>query len=106
MIKAKRRPKATPMDADLLELVAAQFRALAEPARLAMLQQLHVGEASVNELSEGTGFSQANTSKHLSMLHAAGFLKRTKRGTSVVYSIADPMVHELCNLMCARVSKL
>lgn len=106
MIKARRKPKAILMDAKLLESVAGQFRALAEPARLAMLQRLQAGEASVNELSEGTGFSQANTSKHLSMLHAAGFLKRSKRGTSVVYSIADPIVHELCNLMCARVGRL
>jgi len=89
----------------MLEAVAAQFRALSEPARLSLLQELQQGEATVNELTQSSGFSQANTSKHLAMLHAAGFLVRKKRGTSVRYSIADPIVNELCRLMCARVGK-
>jgi DNA-binding transcriptional ArsR family regulator len=92
------------MSPQTLEAVAAQFRALAEPTRLALLQELQSGELSVNELTAAAGFSQANTSKHLAVLYAADFLRRRKQGTTVLYSIADPMVHELCKLMCARVS--
>ena len=98
---AARRKKA--MDPSMLEAVALQFRALAEPARLALLQELQNGEASVSALTESSGFSQANTSKHLSILHSTGFLARRKQGTMVLYRVADPFVHELCNLMCARV---
>lgn len=97
-------PKHKPMSEALLEAVALRFRALAEPARLRILQQLLSGERSVNELTEATGFSQANTSKHLATLCAAGFLERRKEGATVYHAIADPVVHELCDLMCARIA--
>jgi len=100
------KPQQGAMSPRMLDAVALQFRALSEPARLALLQLLRRGEASVNALTAASGFSQANTSKHLSMLHAAGFLNRRKQGTTVLYAIADPVVHELCNLMCARVKQL
>jgi DNA-binding transcriptional ArsR family regulator len=92
------------MSEALIEAVANRFRALGEPARLRILQQLLSGERSVNDLTEATGLSQTNTSKHLATLHAAGFLERRKTGTSVYYAIADPVVHQLCALMCARIT--
>ena len=39
-------------------------------------------ESSVGELTEILGTSQQNVSKHLSALHAEGFVSRRKRGTS------------------------
>jgi DNA-binding transcriptional ArsR family regulator len=102
MSMAKSRDKA--MDGPMLEAVAGQFRALSEPARLALLQELLRGEASVNDLTAASGFSQANTSRHLSVLHGAGFLVRRKQGTTVFYRIADPVVKQLCDIMCARVA--
>lgn len=96
--------KTKPMSDALLEAVAVRFRALAEPARLRILQQLLTRERSVNDLTEATGLSQANTSKHLATLCAAGFISRRKEGTTVYHAIADPTVHELCDLMCARIA--
>jgi DNA-binding transcriptional ArsR family regulator len=96
------RPK--PMSDALIDAVAFRFRALAEPARLRILRQLLAGERSVNELTEATGLSQANTSKHLATLTASGFLTRRKEGTTVYHAIADPVVHDLCDLMCTRIS--
>lgn len=96
--------KPKPMSDALLEAVALRFRALAEPARLRILQHLLSGERSVNDLTEASGLSQANTSKHLATLHAAGFVARRKEGTSVYHAIADPVVHDLCELMCARIT--
>ncbi len=93
-----------PMSDALIEAVAHRFRALAEPARLRILQHLLSGERSVNELTQGAGLSQANTSKHLAVLHIAGFVERRKEGTTVYYTIADPSVHAMCDLMCTRVS--
>jgi ArsR family transcriptional regulator len=97
-------PKPKPMSDVLVDAVALRFRALAEPARLRILQHLLAGERSVNELTEASGLSQANTSKHLATLHAAGFVARRKEGTTVYHAIADPVVHELCELMCARIT--
>lgn len=83
-----------------MEQIAARFRALSEPTRLAVLQELKSGERTVGQLVDAVGLSQANVSKQLAVLRDAGFLRREQRGTSAVYSIGDPMVMELCRLMC------
>jgi len=90
---------------EALEQIAARFRALSEPTRLAIVQELKSSERTVGELVEAVGLSQANVSKQLSVLRAAGFLRRTQRGTSAVYSISDPLVMELCKLMCDGMNK-
>lgn len=88
-----------------VELVARRFRALGEPTRVRLLDALRGGSMTVQELTEATGGSQQNTSKHLLLLHGAGILRREKRGASVVYSISDPVVFELCDLVCGALRR-
>ena len=90
------------MSAEALELVAARFRAMGEPLRLRILQELEQGESSVSALAERIGSTQPNVSKHLRVLQDAGLLKRRQQGNSAFYSIADPMVFELCEMICSR----
>lgn len=90
------------MSAEALELVAARFRAMGEPLRLRILQELEQGESSVSALAETIGSTQPNVSKHLRVLQDAGLLKRRQQGNSAFYSIADPMVFELCEMICSR----
>ena len=87
---------------EALELVAARFRAMGEPLRLRILQQLEGGERSVSALAESVASTQPNVSKHLKVLQDAGLLRRRQQGTSVYYSIADAMVFELCDMICSR----
>lgn len=94
--------QATP---ELLERVAARFRALAEPARLAVLHALEDGERTVTELVELTGLAQGNLSKHLQQLYAAGFVTRRREGLFVQYALADDGVLQLCALMCDRLDE-
>jgi DNA-binding transcriptional ArsR family regulator len=88
-----------------LAMVAARFRLLAEPARLSLLHALMDGERTVNALVEQTGLSQANVSKHLSLLADAGFIERRREGLFAWYGIADPAVFELCDLVCASLAR-
>ncbi|HEY0969860.1 MAG TPA: metalloregulator ArsR/SmtB family transcription factor [Gemmatimonadales bacterium] len=90
------------MSPALVERVADRFRALAEPARLQILQALRDGERSVGELVEETGLSQANVSKHLQLLLALGFVTRRKEGLYAFYALADDDVFRLCDIMCGR----
>ena len=90
------------MTPQALELVAARFRALGEPLRLRLLQELENGEKSVSALAESVDSTQPNVSKHLRVLQDAGLLKRKQEGTSAYYSIADTMVFELCDMICSR----
>jgi DNA-binding transcriptional ArsR family regulator len=81
------------------------FKGLAEPARLRILYTLGRGELTVSQLIEETGLGQANVSKHLQVLRAAGFVERRKEGLFVYYSLADGDVLELCDLVSRRVER-
>jgi DNA-binding transcriptional ArsR family regulator len=94
----------SPLGPAAAELIARRFRALSDPTRLRILDHLRSHEeASVGELTETLGTSQQNASKHLSALLAEGFVARRKRGTSSLYRIADPGVHELCDGVSAGI---
>jgi DNA-binding transcriptional ArsR family regulator len=99
--RTPRRP-ARPMTWEALELVASRFRAMGEPLRLRILQQLELGERSVSTLATSVLATQPNVSKHLKILQEAGLVKRRQQGTSAFYSIADEMVFELCDMICSR----
>lgn len=87
---------------EVLELIAERFRILAEPTRLVILTALLEGERSVSDLVDETGLNQANVSKHLGILRASGFVDRRKDGLYAFYSLVDPTVSELCDIMCVR----
>lgn len=91
------------MSPELLTLVAERFKALADPARLRLLNAMRPGEQSVGELVEATELSQANVSKHLAHLHTLGFVKRRKEGLFVYYALADKEIFRLCDVMCGRI---
>lgn len=95
----------TPLTPELLELIAERFKALAEPARLGILNALRGAEMTVTELMETTGLGQANASKHLRLLHTLGFVERRKDGLYVHYRLADDDVFQLCDIMCGRLEQ-
>lgn len=84
--------------------VADYFKMLSEVSRLQILNCLRQGEMNVTQLSEETGLGQANLSKHLKILTQAGILNRKPVGTSVYYDISDPMIFDLCELVCDRLA--
>jgi DNA-binding transcriptional ArsR family regulator len=87
-----------------LDRVAAFFRAFSEPTRLALLQELKKEPRTVGELVEALPTTQANISKQLKTLHTAGLLHRERDGVHVIYSIAEPVVLELCRIACDKLS--
>lgn len=93
------------MSNDALEMVARRFAVLSEPMRLRLLQALFDGEKNVNALVDLTGGTQANISRHLQTLTEAHLLQRRKDGLQVFYSIADPSVFKMCELVCGSLEK-
>jgi DNA-binding transcriptional ArsR family regulator len=87
---------------ELLMIIAERFKAIGEPARLAILNTLREGEMTVTELVDATGLGQGNVSKHLQLLYSFGFVTRRKEGLHVYYSLADRDVFKLCDIMCGR----
>lgn len=85
-----------------IDLIASRFRALSEPVRLRLLNILMQHECSVGQLVEASRAGQANVSKHLGVLRNAGMVGMRKEGLNSIYFIADPIVKELCHMMCSR----
>lgn len=94
----------TDLAPELADLIARRFAALGEPTRLRLLNLMHArGEASVGELVEATGGTQANVSKHLGVLLGERMVVRRRQGSRALYSLADPSLIRLCDEVCAGV---
>lgn len=85
---------------ELLLHIADRLKALADPTRLRLLHLMEDGELCVGDLTEAVDGSQANVSKHLAVLRSAGLVRSRRAGMNVCYSLADPVVLEICDLMC------
>lgn len=94
------RLRGLPLSDTLLEFVARRFRMLGEPQRLRILQVLEEREKTVGEIVDALNGSQPNISKHLQALNDAGLVSRRREGNRIVYSISDPVVFKLCELVC------
>jgi DNA-binding transcriptional ArsR family regulator len=70
--------------------LAVMMKALAHPARVAIIQQLLKSNACIcGDLVEELGLAQATISQHLKELKNAGLIKGTIEGTSVCYCIDE-----------------
>ncbi len=88
---------------DLLDLMATKFQMLADSTRLAILRALMEREKSVGQVVTETRRGQANVSKHLKLLAEAGLISRRKEGLQVYYRLEDPLVEQLCALVCSNI---
>ena len=94
------------LDDRAMQHIASYFQALSERTRLKLLFALRGGELNVTELTESSGCSQANVSKHMTQLTKAGFVERESRGTSVYYRVSDPDIFALCDLVSGKIADL
>src|SRR5437764_10251065 len=80
---------------DINPRVLAITQALADPLRLAVLQHLLGGPASVSELMTAAGVEQSRLSNHLAMLRERDLVRTTRQGRHVIYELHDPAVARL-----------
>jgi len=92
------------MSNDRKTALLAQFarvgKALANPARLELLDLLIQAERSVEALAAAAGMPVGNTSAQLRALHAAGLVTTRRRGTRVFYRPASDDVAALYRALC------
>jgi DNA-binding transcriptional ArsR family regulator len=88
-----------PLSEPELDRIALHFKLLGEPMRLKILQAVCQEPRAVGEIVSAVGATQANVSKHLSLLAAAGILTRKKNGQSVYYSLKDQLTLKMCELV-------
>lgn len=104
MTPSRKQPKFE-LTEPLIDLIAERFRVLGEPMRIRLLSELREADLTVGELCEHTGASQQNVSKHLSILHQAGMVDRSREGNQMRYRVSDPAVFELCEQVCGGVQR-
>jgi DNA-binding transcriptional ArsR family regulator len=100
----KKQPRPLPLPPDALEFAAARFRILSDSTRLAVLHSLHGGELTVGAIVKQTRGDQSNISKHLGLLATAGMVSKRRDGNFAYYSISDPVVFKLCELVCHQLA--
>ena len=86
----RRRPSPPrPLPDEVVEIIAARLRVIAEPTRIRLMGMLNEGDATVQELTDRLMTTHQNVSKHLGILYHAGMVSRRKEGTSVRYALVD-----------------
>lgn len=88
-----------PVDAERLrQFKAGFFKALAHPLRVEVLELLRDGPLSVTQIQEATGVPASSVSQQLAVLRSRGMVTTERRGTTVIYQVADAGLFELLDV--------
>ena len=87
--------------------LATTFKALAHPARIAILEQLLREDCCIcRDFTEEIALSQPTISRHLGELKAAGIISGTTEGTRVSYCINPARWRELRTVFNTLIDRL
>jgi DNA-binding transcriptional ArsR family regulator len=87
------------MNEPLRKFKAQIFQALANPTRIAIVDALRDGEMSAGALMAKLHLEQANASQHLAVLRAKQVVVNRRAGNQVYYSLRDPVLIEVLDLL-------
>ncbi|GGH09190.1 ArsR/SmtB family transcription factor [Paenibacillus segetis] len=83
------------MDKSVQQFKAEFFKALAHPMRIRILEVLSQQDRNVNELQSILGSEGSAVSQQLAVLRSKNLVNTVKEGTTVVYSLRDPLIRDL-----------
>lgn len=84
---------------EIHELHARICKAIADPKRLLIINELRNGPLTVGELSDALEISQSNCSQHLAILRERGVVNAARSGTNVSYSLRSDKVVQAVDLL-------
>jgi DNA-binding transcriptional ArsR family regulator len=87
------------MNLQLQQFKADFFKALSHPMRIRILELLAEGDKNVNELLTIIGAEGSTVSQQLSVLRSKNIVTGTKDGNRVLYSLRDPMIIDLLDIV-------
>jgi ArsR family transcriptional regulator len=89
-------PDVAPLSETSRKDLAARFKALADPTRVAIVNRLAAtDECCVCDLTGAFDLSQPTISHHLKLLREAGLVEASRRGTWAYYRLIPESVAEL-----------
>lgn len=83
----------------LRQFKAEVFQALGHPTRIAIVDELREGDLTVGALAERLDAEQSNISQHLAILRARQIVATRKLANQVFYSVRDPQMWKILDLM-------
>ncbi len=83
---------------DLQAFKSAFFRALAHPVRIRILELLVISGRTVQELQQALKLDQPVVSQQLAVLRTNNIVAGRKEGTTVRYTVRDPLVGNLLEI--------
>jgi ArsR family transcriptional regulator len=96
-------PDVPPLPADDAVRLAARFKALADPTRVAIVNRLaQADETCVCDLTAAFDLSQPTISHHLKVLREAGLVEATRRGTWAFYRVEGEALAALADALTRR----
>jgi len=92
---------ASPLSADEADAAAQLFKALADPARVRLVNLLATSDEPICacDLTQSLGLAQPTVSHHLKKLTDAGLLEREQRGKWAFYSLNRDALRGLAELV-------
>lgn len=86
------------MSEKLLNFKAKFFKALANPLRIRILDELRKKELTVSEIRDRLEIELPNVSQQLSVLKSNDLVVARKQGNNIYYSCSDPTVFRLLDV--------
>lgn len=87
--------QATALDINEATRLAALFKPLADPSRVALFSALAGDEVCVHELAEQFGMEQSAVSHQLRILRAQNLVTTRRQGRHIYYTLADTHVRAI-----------
>jgi DNA-binding transcriptional ArsR family regulator len=100
------RIRAAGRDDDTVRRAAELLQAIADPARLALVELISQGEVCVAELVAATGANESTVSQRLRTLRDRRVVTTRREGRHIYYSLADDHVRELVDAVLDHVDHL
>ncbi len=89
----------SPDAVEIYQLYARVCKALADPKRLLIINELRDGPRPAGEIAAALGISQANTSQHLAILRDRGVVSTRREGTHAYYALTSDKVVQAVDLL-------
>jgi DNA-binding transcriptional ArsR family regulator len=85
---------------EIYQLYARVCKAIADPKRLLIINELRDGPRPVGEIAAALGISPANASQHLAILRDRGVVRTRRAGTRAYYALTSDKVVQAVDLLC------
>jgi DNA-binding transcriptional ArsR family regulator len=85
---------------EIYQLYARVCKAIADPKRLLIINELRDGPRPVGEIAAALGISSANASQHLAILRDRGVVRTRRAGAHAYYALTSDKVVQAVDLLC------